>query len=85
MTLFTLPFLSTAELGHNGERELREEDRQRWKRHERVVGGGGFRGEEPTAPTAAPSLTAPLPPLRVAWRNRCKGTDVHAWIRGCRL
>lgn len=21
----------------------------------------------------------------VAWRNRCKGTDVNAWIRGCRL
>ncbi|POI25727.1 hypothetical protein CIB84_010523 [Bambusicola thoracicus] len=21
----------------------------------------------------------------VAWRNRCKGTDVQAWIRGCRL
>ncbi|XP_040409018.1 lysozyme C [Cygnus olor] len=21
----------------------------------------------------------------VAWRNRCKGTDVSRWIRGCRL
>ncbi|XP_035165279.1 lysozyme C [Oxyura jamaicensis] len=21
----------------------------------------------------------------VAWRNRCKGTDVSQWIRGCRL
>ncbi|XP_072191181.1 lysozyme C [Excalfactoria chinensis] len=21
----------------------------------------------------------------VAWRNRCKGTDVREWIRGCRL
>ncbi|NXI66620.1 LYSC protein, partial [Anseranas semipalmata] len=21
----------------------------------------------------------------VAWRNRCKGTDVSAWIKGCRL
>lgn len=26
-----------------------------------------------------------LPLSRVAWRNRCRGTDVSKWIRGCRL